>query len=254
MRKSGHVIVNILLLALALVGLGVINAQPVGAETASHAVTPHINHPLPHILKTRHAAHGSVSHFDASQNLLYNGGPVMQATSTTYAIFWEPPTLQDGTPTQVSATYHTLLERYFNDIGGSGVYGNDTQYYDTNGSISNSSTFGGAYIDTSAYPTSDCSDQITPNDCLTDAQLQAEVTKAMAANNWTSGLTHMFFVFTSQGEGSCFDTSSTSCAFTEYCAYHSYFNDDNNQPVIYANMPYTGTALDACGVSASPNQ
>jgi outer membrane protein assembly factor BamB len=253
MRKSRHVIVNILLLMSIFIGFSVLQAQLAGAETTLHTITPTINHKLPHILKTRHAAHGSISRFDTSQNLLYNGGPVMQTTSTTYAIFWEPPTLQDDTPTQVSSTYNTLLERYFNDIGGSGVYANDTQYYDTNGSIINSSTFGGVYVDTSAYPASGCSDQITPNDCLTDAQIQAEVTKAMAANHWTSGLTHMFFVFTSQGEGSCFDGTSTSCAFTDYCAYHSYFDDNQNQPVIYANMPYTGTALDACGVSTSPN-
>ena len=29
----------------------------------------------------------------------YHGGPVMQQKSQTYAIFWEPPTLQDGTST-----------------------------------------------------------------------------------------------------------------------------------------------------------
>jgi outer membrane protein assembly factor BamB len=253
MRKSVRAIVNFLVLTLALLGLSVIQALPVGAEATYRAIPAGSAHQLPHILKTRHAAHGSASRLNASQNLIYNGGPVMQTTSTTYAIFWEPPTLQDNTPTQVSSTYNALLERYFNDIGGSGVYANNTQYSDTSGSIIDSSTFGGAYIDTSAYPASACSDQITPNDCLTDAQIQAEVAKAMTANNWTSGLTHMFFVFTSQGEGSCFDGTSTSCAFTQYCAYHSYFNDNNNQPVIYANMPYTGTALDACGVTTSPN-
>ena len=204
----------------------------------------------PHFFKTHAIGHNSKT--TSSDLLTYNGGPIMNS-SVTYAIFWEPTTLQDGSNTQVSPTYNSLLQNYFGDIGGSGLYGNNTQYYDTNGHIANNSTFGGAWTDTSAYPTSLCDDSATPLDCITDTQIQAEVAKAMTANNWTGGLTHMFFVFTSSGEGSCFDTSSTSCSFTQYCAYHGFFSDNNNQPIVYANMPYTGTNLNACGVSTSPN-
>ncbi len=64
--------------------------------------------------------------------------------------------------------------------------------------------------------------------------------RAMTAKGWTGGLNHMFYVFTSFGEGSCFDTGSSSCAFTDYCGYHSFFSDSHNNPVIYANMPYKG--------------
>jgi len=201
---------------------------------------------------TRALQQQSVHRFDGVP-LIYNGGPVMQSTSVTYAIFWEPPTLQNGAASHVSPTYNSLIQRYFNDIGGSGVYGNDTQYYDNTGHILNSSTLGGVYVDTSPYPASGCSDSATADGCLIDTQIQAEVTKAMSANHWTSGLTHMFFVFTSSDEGSCFDASSTSCAFTQYCAYHSFFNDTSSQSILYANMPYTGTMLNACGVGVSPN-
>jgi len=239
---------------LALLLAGFLSGTPVSAATgiipAHTTATIHASHTTPHLLKTRGI--GSNSRTDSANPLLYNGGPVMNS-SVTYAIFWEPTTLQDGTSTQVSSTYNSLLQSYFGDIGGSGVYNVNTQYYDGTGHIANTSSFGGAWTDTSAYPTAQCTDTATPQDCLTDAQIQAEVSSAMTANNWTSGPTHMFFVFTSSGEGSCFDTSSTACAFTQYCAYHSFFSDSSNQPIIYANMPYTGTNLNACGVTTSPN-
>lgn len=117
----------------------------------------------------------------------------------------------------------------------------------------NSSTLGGAWMDASPYPASDCLDTSTPGNCMSDTLFQNEVAKAMLANGWNGGLNNLFYVFTSAGEGSCFDASSSSCAFTQYCAYHSYFQSNAGQNVIYANMPYTGSALNGCGTSASPN-
>lgn len=240
----------VLSMMLALVLAGFLQNTPASAASAALPTHVQARSRTPHFFKTHGI--GSNSRKTASDLLTYNGGPVMNS-SVTYAIFWEPPTLQDGSNTQVSPTYNSLLQNYFGDVGGSNVYSINTQYYDTNAHIANNSTFGGAWTDTSAYPTSQCTDSATPQNCMTDTDIQAEVAKAMAANNWTSGLTHMFFVFTSAGEGSCFDTSSTACAFTQYCAYHSFFSDSSNQPVVYANMPYTGTNLNACGVSTSPN-
>src|SRR5271157_4923981 len=58
---------------------------------------------------------------------------------------------------------------------------------------------------------------------------------------WTPSLKKMFLVFTSTGEGSCFDSSSSSCAYTSYCAYHGYFGS-TSAPTIYANQPYADPA------------
>ena len=182
--------------------------------------------------------------------LVYNGGPTMQSTSTTYAIFWEPPTLQDGTATYVSATYNGLIEQYFNDVSGSGLYNVNTQYYDTTGHILNNSTFGGAWIDTSPYPASGCKDSFTPHGCLNNKQIQNEIVNALAVNGWTSGLTHLFVVFTSWGEGTCNDTGD--CSFRNYCAYHFGFNR-SGQTMVAAAIPYEGTDLTNCGVTTSPN-
>ena len=239
-------LVPVFLLMLMLTAMGL--AQPAHsthAQTIRRVAAAH-----PHALKTKqyHANHA----FDVLP-LEYHNGPVMRATSTSHAIFWLPATLQDGSAAAVSATYVSLITRYFGDIGGSGLYNTATQYYDTGGSIVNSSTLGGVWMDTSPYPASDCQDTSTPGDCMSDTQFQNEVAKAMQVNGWNGGLNNLFYVFTSVGEGSCYDTSSSSCAFTQYCAYHSYFQTIAGQNVIYANMPYTGTALNGCGISASPN-
>jgi hypothetical protein len=202
-----------------------------------------------HIVATRQSAPRGL----AAIKMTYHGGKVMRSKSTTYAIFWEPTTLQDTSATSVSGTYNSLLLRYFGDIGGSKLYGNNTQYYQKNGTakghIVNSSSLGGSWVDTSAYPASGCTDPVTPGNCLSDAQLQAEVQAAMTANGWTGGRNHLFLVFTSKGEGSC---AGTDCAFTAFCAYHSSFESGAGL-VLYANQPYTGTDLGACGVPSSPN-
>jgi hypothetical protein len=57
-------------------------------------------------------------------------------------------------------------------------------------------------------------------------------------------------LFTSSGEGSCFDAHSTSCAYTQYCAYHGAFKIGTT-PVIYANEPYGN--LSTCQIQGAPS-
>jgi hypothetical protein len=180
--------------------------------------------------------------------LTYNGGPVM-LTATTYAIYWLPPTLQDGTPAGTTKTYQALITRFLKDYAGHGVANNNTQYYQSIAGtkyIQSKGAFGGAYVDTSVYPASGCIDPQTPHGCLSDAQLQAEISKAMALKGWTGGLGHMFLLFTSNGEGSCY---AGMCAYRDYCAYHSYFGSSSD-PVVYSNQPYGDTSV--CQISPTP--
>jgi hypothetical protein len=46
--------------------------------------------------------------------------------------------------------------------------------------------------------------------------------------------------------------NSSSCAFIQFCAYHSAFSDASGTPVIYANIPYVGTRLDVCDSGKPP--
>ena len=170
-------------------------------------------------------------------DLLYGGGPVEAAGSTNYAIFWEPSLFS------VSSTYNSLITRFFNDIGGSSLYGVSAQYYQQSGVtqqfITNSSTLGASWVDTTLYPAP----------VLTDADIQAEVTKAMAVNHWTGGVGHEFFVFTAKNEVSC---AGVECSFAVFCAYHGSFVA-GGQNILYADQPYTGTTPTGCNTPSSPN-
>jgi hypothetical protein len=186
-------------------------------------------------------------------SLLYHGGLVMQSGVTAYAIFWVPTHLQTGGATSMTSHYQSVQKSMLTDYPGHGIDNNNTQYYEVVSTvkkfIQNKGTFGGSFIDTAAYPASGCVDPATPGACLTDAQLQDEITKVMGLKGWTGGLAKMFLLFTSSGEGSCFDGTGTSaCAYTDYCAYHGFFG---STPVVYANEPFGDPFF--CAVSGTPS-
>jgi len=177
--------------------------------------------------------------------LSYQCGPLMTGNNF-YAIFWIPPTLQNGQPTSLSATYQSIAKRMLADYPYHGVSNNSTQYYSQPVATPCTGTktyfvgTGGliaSYVDTNPYPASGCHDSVTPGNCITDAQLQAEIRRVMTLKGWTPGLNKIFIVFTSTGEGSCSNSTSSSCAYTQYCAYHGNFGTTSS-PTIYANMPY----------------
>jgi hypothetical protein len=171
--------------------------------------------------------------------LSYHGGPIMSGDSL-YAIFWVPATLQNGKPTSLSAKYENVAKRFLADYPYHGIANNSTQYYSTTSGTKYFKGIGGLsgfYIDANPYPSSGCTDGVTGTNCITDAQLQTEIQRVITLEGWTPGLNKIFLVFTSTGEGSCFDGTSSSCAYTQYCAYHGYFGSTST-PTIYANQPY----------------
>jgi hypothetical protein len=176
--------------------------------------------------------------------LTYHGGPIMTGVNL-YAIFWVPAKLQDGHSTTLTAKYEAVAKQMLADYPYHGIANNSTQYYSTKNGVSTYFAgiggLAGSYVDRNLYPASACSDTVTPGNCITDAQLQTEISKVMTLNHWTPGLNKIFIVFTSTGEGSCFDSTSSSCAYTQYCAYHGNFGSTSN-PTIYANMPYASSA------------
>ncbi|MBV9292876.1 MAG: hypothetical protein JO222_10550 [Frankiales bacterium] len=238
--RIAHVVAGVAAGAAATLGL-------VGTASPAVAVaTPNV-----HVLHTRQWLHqvkndvgvnagcfGTGSPGCLPIPMQYHGGPVQQAGTTDYVVFWEP------TGSTVSPNYNSLITRYFNDIGGSSLYGVATQYYQGSNQqhIVNSAQLGGTWVDTSAYPSSS----------LSDADIQNEARKAIHANGWTEGLNSQVFVFLAKGENQCM--SAGTCSFTTYCAYHGSLTDGSNT-VTYASMPYAGTNLSACGTqgAASPN-
>jgi len=194
-------------------------------------------------------------YFGGTPPLIYHaGGPIMP-TVTIYNIFWIPAHLQDGSATTLSKAYRTLMNRLAADYPANGIANNSTQYYQqinsTTTYIRNVGGFGGTFVDTSPYPASGCTDTATPNNCITDKQIQAHIKKVVKARGWSGGLTNIFVLYTSSGEGSCFDSTNASCAYTDYCAYHG--NIAGATPIIYANIPYGTTNNCQLGGIPSPN-
>jgi hypothetical protein len=182
--------------------------------------------------------------------LQYNGGPIM-ATNATYAIYWIPPGYT------VSAGYTNLIDRFLGDVAAdsgrtTNVYRSDTQYYQGSGAsrtpVQYSSAFAGSVVDSNPLPASGCTDAYT-SVCLSDAQLQAEMQRVIAAHGWTGGPTHLFFLFTAKGIGSC---AGKDCAFSSYCAYHSWIGSGSSA-TMYANQPYADTVPSACDAQSHPN-
>ena len=222
-------------LACATAALAAIAAVATGGGASASGVslasgTVHLT--LPAAAKTAGAAAAS------SNNLAYNGGPVEQAGTVNYAIYWEP-----GLAFGVSAKYNSVTSQFLRDIGGSALYGIASQYFQVSGGVQqnivNSSSFGGAWVDTSLYPTNP----------LLDSQIQAEVSKAISVNHWTAGIGHEFFVFTGKNEIVC---SGVTCSNAVFCAYHSSFTS-GSQVVLYADHPYPNTLPTGCNTPSSPN-
>jgi hypothetical protein len=193
--------------------------------------------------------------------LVYHGTGSIMRRANFFAIFWIPPTLQNGGPTGMSVAYRNLQTRLLADYTANGIDNNNVQYYEILGSnkayIQNAaglqlaSGLAGVFVDNSPYPASGCTDAATPGNCITDAQIQAEIQKVIPLAGWASGTNRMFLLYTSSGEGSCFNASSTSCAYTQYCAYHSFI--PTSPPIIYANIPFGNLSVCQNPGQPSPN-
>jgi hypothetical protein len=192
-------------------------------------------------------------------NLVYHAnGPIMPEV-LVYNIYWNPGVLQRGDLTTFAAGYGLVTLKLGAWMIGHGLTSVATQYSQT---ISGVTTYfqnqGGLVsfvVDTGAYPASGCMDITVPfsENCINDAQIQAKIASVMSANGWTGGMNKIFVLYTSSNEGSCFDSTSNSCAYLQYCAYHSSFTS-GGQTVIYANIPY-GTPPDCqAGAQTTPNQ
>jgi len=84
-------------------------------------------------------------------------------TSTVYLIFWEPPRLQSGGVSGVDPNFNNTMYQYVIDINGSALLQTQTQY-----GVQNKVSYGGYYLDTSAYPTNVCYNQVTGWNCVGD--------------------------------------------------------------------------------------
>jgi hypothetical protein len=241
---------------LAVIGLIVAPFLCAVAQAQDSALTFRNGETNIHILPTVDSAAGLAAVPElGSGPLVYHAGGVIMPTATTYAIFWNPPKLQDGTPTSIPAHYQAVLAGVLADYAGHGIGSNNTQYYQTIGAtttyIQNAGKLGGVFVDTSPYPPSGCPDAATPHGCITDVQAQAEIKKVIAKKHWKQVISNMFLLFIAPGEGTCVDAAGTSCSYTFFCAYHG-FIISGSKTIIYGNEPFGEPSV--CQISVpSPN-
>src|SRR5437660_12591656 len=204
------------ILAVPMLILAIVAMSPLSVFAAAKHHTPHFYQ------KGNARSLGS--------NLRYFGGPVMYGTANVYAICREPTG-------RVQSNYNSLIQRYFGDVNGSGLYHNNTQYHDSASRYPSAEHLSASWVDTSAYPRSP----------LLDSDMQNEVSHAQRAKGWSSSIHNIFFVFLQANENLCFDNTYTQCASNYFCAYHNYFGSNT----LYAAMPYAASF--SCNPGTSPN-
>jgi len=200
----------------------------------------------------RGAAFGPGLAAASTANLEYHGGPVM-TSNTNYTFYWAP----SGSPAY-PAEYQSGVNRYLEDLahdsgGDQNVDSIAVQYTNGAGEHANyDSHFGGAIVDTDPYPANGCKKAVI---CLTDAQLQAELGKYVAANGLPTDLAHEYFMLTPPGVEDCFDATGLECSAGTsspvYCAYHNSFAVTGGV-IVYANDPYVG-GIGGCDDGEHPN-
>ena len=154
-------------------------------------------------------------------NLNFNGGPV-QTRPTIDVVYWGWQGIPDGNadPSDV----YDYLNGFFNAIGGGGWINTDTQYYGSNGYVTNTNPQLGNVVYDSSLP---------PNP-YGDSDVQAEAQAVANYLNDASGNVN-YIVVTPSGY-------STAGFGTQWCAYHSYTGS-----ISYTDLPYIPDAGMSCG-------
>ncbi len=193
----------------------------------------------------------------------------------TYLIYWEDSFKNKrGLYLLYPGEWQALIDRYMSSLsgqsetGGNDVYRIDSQYTDVTGAgLTGHATartrFLGAYTDTNPYPAKQCADPLLPKltkeaeelleepwetECLTDAQIRAQLQAFIAEHGLKTGMNTIFFVLTPPRVGVCVDegASASHCSQDNggvtqggFCSYHSYYEEPGGQKVLYATIPWT---------------
>ena len=175
----------------------------------------------------------------------HNSGPV-QHGEKEYLFYWAP----SGHP--MPSTYRSGFTTFIQEIAGRDYTGTNQfsvaqQYYDLSGPggakrfVPYGITYGGAVLDTHAYPPSGCSgtdaNGAAEPVCLTQAQIATELSSYITAHSLRTDPTVEYHVITPNGVASCFDSSSTICSYTQYCGWHSTMQVSGHT-VLYADLPW----------------
>lgn len=242
-RRSGIVLVACAAIALA----APLMAVPMSAAAATSAPTSHApGHAVAYVPLRGSTGTGLDRVFT---NMDYNGGPVMPS-NTDYMVLWSP-----GGLSAYPAGYVSGLRTFFKDLahdsgGHQNVDSVSAQYNDLTGAFARyQTTFGGALLDTDPYPPGECPAAAPVTACLTDPQIQTELTRFVTGRGLKTDLSHEYFLLTPPHVETCFTNDPTTnfggCSAGEplsiaaFCAYHQ--NTSLSPMLLYANDPFDAT-------------
>ncbi len=218
-------------------------------------------------------------------------GSAIVGASKTYAIYWDP--IKD----YYHGDWQHVIDGFFQSMGAasgslSSVFAVDSQYTDAaNQHALYKSTFQGAYTDTDEYPSSGCTDPEPPEAedligpevkgkhtsvCLTDSQIQAELTAFIAQHSLPKGMGTIFYLLTPPAVTVCLDSGPSASHCSDYkqatyivgetaeekehkeeeekaayeksfCSYHSDMDAGNSSggenTILYGVIPWTAGGL-----------
>jgi PKD repeat protein len=188
--------------------------------------------------------------YDKTGQLVNHGGPVMHSV-TTHVIYWDP--FGEFTPT-TEAIIHNFFADVAHDSGlASNVFGIAGQYSDAGGRALYSSTVGTEETDKTGYGPSGCTipKGKKPNEvdespfyshCITDEELQTELSNYVEAHGLPRGPTQQYFVLLPHNVVTCLQEvfeGKQVCSNDFYCAYHSSISGGTLNEIVYSDIPFS---------------
>ena len=244
---------------------GMVAARAPFGCTASTSVAGAVSH-------AARAGEATPTYNGGNPPLAYGGGPVVGTPPTTgqntiNPIFWAPAgyTFPNGYRSGIT----TFLADVAADSGkASNVYAVGTQY--TDGQLTGSPHLSydihvGAEVNaTDAYPTvGGCTPDNAYSEsfttCITDQQMQSEISTVLAADSLPAGMGDIYLVVFPPNVETCADVNDAAlggaCSDTNYpgfCAYHSAFSTASGQ-ALYANIPFPTDYYYDCLIPQAPS-
>jgi hypothetical protein len=192
------------------------------------------------------------------------GHPVLHSTRA-YAIYWDPTDHYHG-------DWQNVIDNFLHNASAASgslasVFAVEAQYTDlSNKPAANSLSFLGAYTDSDAYPSAGCTDpkplgvkdRIT---CLSDKQLQEELTSFITQHGLQKGMGSIFYLLTPPGVTVCLDAGTATGHCSDYsgepgetsytnsfCSYHSAISPTapvlgDGNTILYAAIPWIAGGL-----------
>ena len=192
------------------------------------------------------------------------GGPVLHS-NRTHLIFWQPA----GSGLRFEPGYAALIKRFLRQVAADSrrpgnIFGLTGQYGDAHGPAAYDSTYAGAVLATDPLPPGGCAEPPPPqlggqgpgwNACVSDQQLQDELTRVVSARRLPTSATDVFLILTPEGLGDCFGSGPDGCALgglgnEGYCGYHQ---STQAGGVLYAVIPYNAVANHCQSDNPRPN-